>query len=151
MAAAPPARGLGNRIGVFAAGQEAGLFAVDRHDVGLGEQSRPRPSGLKGLDGCAKIEAREEGEEIELVTHAGRGAGSWQPLAVAFVRWRSKLAGSDAVPVVFPSAGAEKVDAELLCLLRSTLAKRTLRRICGSAAGTLTLSRLTTLPAVEAI
>ena len=36
-------------------------------------------------------------------------------------------------------------------LLRSTLAKRTLSRICGSAAGTSTLSRFTTLPPVEAI
>ena len=36
-------------------------------------------------------------------------------------------------------------------LLRSTLTKRTLSRICGSRAGTLTSSRLTTFPAVEAI
>ena len=36
-------------------------------------------------------------------------------------------------------------------LLRSTLAKRTLSRICGSDAGTLTLRRFTTLPPVLAI
>ena len=38
-----------------------------------------------------------------------------------------------------------------IALLRSTLAKRTLRRICGSEAGTSTFSRFTTFPAVEAI
>src|ERR1035437_3427701 len=42
------------------------------------------------------------------------------------------------------------IPSELL-LLRSTLAKITLRRICGSAAGTSMLGRFTTLPAEEAI
>src|SRR5580692_10049064 len=53
--------------------------------------------------------------------------------------------------MVLPRQVEKTLRQSCFSLLRSTLAKRTLRRICGSAAGTITLSRLTTLPPVVAI
>ena len=52
---------------------------------------------------------------------------------------------------VFPRLLLKKLMPSWFSLLRSTLIKRTLRRICESESGTLTSSKLITLPAVEAI
>ena len=52
---------------------------------------------------------------------------------------------------MFPNPEAVRLIPSCKALLRSMLIKRTLSRICGSAGGTSTSSRLTTLPAVEAI
>ena len=57
----------------------------------------------------------------------------------------------EIVPIVFPNPVLKMLMPSCFSFVRSMLAKRTLRRICGSEAGTLTLSRFTTLPAVEAI
>ena len=54
-------------------------------------------------------------------------------------------------PIVFPRPLLKKLMPSCVSLLRSTLIKRTLRRICGSEAGTSTSSRLTTLPPMEEI
>ena len=55
------------------------------------------------------------------------------------------------VPRVLAAPVLNRFKPSCLVKLRSTLANFTFKRICGSADGTLTYSRLTTLPAVDAI
>ena len=54
-------------------------------------------------------------------------------------------------PMVFPKPLLKILMPNCSDLVRSMLIKRTLRRICGSDTGTETLSKLMTLPPVEAI
>src|SRR6185437_5466375 len=54
-------------------------------------------------------------------------------------------------PIVFAAPRLKMLIPSCLPTERSTLAKRTFNKICGSEEGTSTYSRFTTFPAVEAI
>ena len=55
----------------------------------------------------------------------------------------------DTPPSTLPNPELKRLMPSCFSRLRSTLAKRTLSRICGSDDGTFTLSRFTTLPMVQ--
>src|SRR5260370_31761641 len=55
------------------------------------------------------------------------------------------------VPIVFAAPVLKIFIPSCFEAFRSTLAKRTFKRICGGGGGTLTYNRFTTLPALEAI
>src|ERR1035438_9583996 len=78
-------------IGIFSAGKEAALLAVLREHVGLRENLY-KAFAFEGLNGSAKIQARKEGEEVELVRQSRRcgscAAGKAQV-------WRRKLASGN--------------------------------------------------------
>ena len=120
------AASLQDRIREFAAGQEAGLLAVDRQHVRLGEDLEEAAS-LQGLDGGAEIEIGPEQEEVESVgKRTSRGCPGLSE-TTGGVNWPVATR-----PMVLVAPVLIRFRPSSVVLLRSTEANWTLSRICVS-------------------
>src|ERR1035437_8428434 len=98
---------LNDRIGILSAGKKASLLAVLRQHIGLSEHLH-QAFGFECLDGCAQVQTREEGEEIQFIRQRSCNGATRH----AQCR-RRELSGGHAGNRV-TEAGTEDVDAKLI-------------------------------------